>query len=230
MLRKLNRILRFGVSMLVGAVLFAPVSFSQVVTYKPYIQPGDNGPFGAKDQIVIAWQTNEASPNASAYSVEFGERVSDGRTVKPQARVVDNYLSADPSLPVPPTASGPHSNYSAVLKDLEYDTTYFYRVNGPGMPPGGFAASFHTRKRGDDFSFIVQGDEGFFPVVPVPAGSAPRIADYEARIVHLMYNAQNLMVPGVPKLPKADLALNTGDNGGQSRHRCNRGERQHARR
>jgi hypothetical protein len=183
-----------------------------VVTYKPYIQPGDNGSFGAKDQILVAWQTNEASPNASAYSVEFGLTDSYGRTVKSQARVVDNYLAADPGLPVPPTASGPHSNYSAALKDLEYNTIYFYRVSGPGLPAGGFTASFHTRKRGDDFSFIVQGDEGFFPVVPEPAGAPTRIADYEARIVHLMYNVQNLLVPGAPKLPKADLALNTGDN------------------
>jgi uncharacterized repeat protein (TIGR01451 family) len=190
-----------------------PPAAVQNVTYKPYIQPGDNGPFGPMDQIVIAWQTDEASPNPGAFTVQFGERPSYGRSVTPQGRVVDNYLSADPTLPAPlPTASGPHSNYSAVLKDLEYDTTYFYRVNGPGMPPRGFAASFHTRKRGDDFSFLVQGDEGFFPVVPVPAGSAPRIADYEARIVHLMYNVQNLSVPGVPKLPKPDLALNTGDN------------------
>jgi len=191
----------------------APRAAGQNVTYKPYIQPGDNGPFGAKDQMVIAWQTDEASPNSGAFTVQFGQSVSYGQSVTPQGRVVDNYLAADPTLPAPlPTASGPHSNYSAVLKDLEYDTTYFYRVNGPGMPPGGFAASFHTRKRGDDFSFLVQGDEGFFPVVPVPAGSAPRIADYEARIVHLMYNVQNLLVPGVPKLPKPDLALNTGDN------------------
>jgi Calcineurin-like phosphoesterase/Domain of unknown function DUF11 len=212
MLGKLQRVVCLGVSITASAVLIAPAALAQVVTYKPYIQPGDNGPFGAKDQIVVAWQTNEASPNASAYSVEFGKSTSYGRSVKPQARIVDNYLAADPSLPVPPTASGPHSNYSAVLGDLEYNATYFYRVNGPGMPAGGFTASFHTRKRDDEFSFIVQGDEGFFPVVPVPTGSAPRIADYEARIVHLMYNVQNLTVPGVPKLPKADLALNTGDN------------------
>jgi hypothetical protein len=199
-----------AVALLVSAVLTAPAAFSQVVTYKPYIQPGDNGPFGAKDQIVVAWQTNEASPKASAYSVEFGRSASYGRTVTPQARVVDNYLAADPTLPVPPTASGAHSNYAAVLDDLEYDATYFYRVSGPGLPASGFAASFHTRKRGDNFSFIVQGDEGFFPVVP--GANPPRFADYEARIIHLMYNVQNLSVPGAPKLPKADLALNTGDN------------------
>jgi acid phosphatase type 7 len=206
---KLRRVLFVAGALLVSAA-FATAAFSQVVTYKPYIQPGDNGPFGTKDQMVVAWQTNEASPKASAYSVEFGRGVSYGRSVMPQARVVDNYLAADPALPVPPTASGAHSNYSAVLGDLEYNTTYSYRVNGPGMPAGGFAASFRTRKRGDDFSFIVQGDEGFFPVVP--GANPPRIADYEARIVHLMYNVQNLSVPGAPKLPKADLALNTGDN------------------
>lgn len=76
MLGKLQRVLRFAVFVMVSAVLLAPAAFSQVVTYKPYIQPGDNGPFGAKDQMVVAWQTNEASPNASAYSVEFGKTVS----------------------------------------------------------------------------------------------------------------------------------------------------------
>jgi hypothetical protein len=139
----------------------------------------------------------------------FSQNVTYKPYITPQARVVDNYLAADPALPVPPTAPGPHSNYSAVLADLEYDTTYSYRVDGPGMPRGGFVASFHTRKRGDEFSILVQGDEGFFPVVP---GTPARLADYEARIVHLMYNVANLSVPGVPKLPKPDLALNTGDN------------------
>jgi hypothetical protein len=188
----------------------APRAAAQQVTYKPYIQPGDNGPFGAKDQMVIAWQTDEASPNPSAFNVQFGQSVSYGQSVTPQGRVVDNYLSADPALPVPPTASGPHSNYAAVLNGLDYDTTYFYRVNGPGMPDGGFAASFHTRTRDDQFSFLVQGDEGFFPV---EANSNPlRLADFEARIGNLMYNVQNLKVPGVPDLPKPNLALNTGDN------------------
>ena len=212
MIRKRQRVLSFAASLAFCAALAAPAAFSQNVTYKPYIQPGDNGSFGAKDQIVIAWQTDESAPNTPAYSVQFGESSSYGWKVAPQARVVDNYLAADPTLPVPPTASGPHSNYSAVLKGLEYDTTYFYNVSGPGMPSGGFAASFHTRKRGDSFSFIVQGDEGFFPSVPVPPGTAARMADYEARIIHLMYDVQNLSVPGAPKLPKADLALNTGDN------------------
>jgi uncharacterized repeat protein (TIGR01451 family) len=188
----------------------APRAAGQNVTYKPYIQPGDNGPFGAKDQMVIAWQTDEASPNPGAFTVQFGESDSYGQSVTPQGRVVDNYLSADPSLPVPPTSSGPHSNYSAVLTGLEYNTTYFYLVTGPGLPSGGFASHFRTRKRGDDFSFLVQGDEGFFPV---ETNSNPlRFADFEARITHLMYNVHHLEVPGVPHLPNPDLALNTGDN------------------
>jgi hypothetical protein len=201
---------RAAVLALVVAFSMAPRAAGQNVTYKPYIQPGDNGPFGPTDQMVIAWQTDEASPNAGAFTVQFGESVSYGQSMIPQGRVVDNYLSADPALPIPITASGPHSNYAAILKGLEYNTTYFYRVSGPGMPSGGFAASFHTRKRGDDFSFLVQGDEGFFPVEP---NSNPlRFADFEARITHLMYNVHHLEVPGVPHLPKPDLALNTGDN------------------
>jgi hypothetical protein len=188
----------------------APRATAQNVTYKPYIQPGDNGPFGPTDQIVIAWQTDEASPSPGEFTVQFGESPSYGRSVTPQVRGVDNYLSADPSLPVPPTSSGPHSNYSAVLKGLEYNTTYFYLVAGPGLPRGGFAAHFHTRKRGNDFSFLVQGDEGFFPAEA--NSNPPRLADFEARIIHLMYNVHHLEVPGVPHLPKPDLALNTGDN------------------
>ena len=210
MIRKQHRALSFVLSLLTCALLAAPGAFAQTVTYKPYIQPGDNGAFGHNDQALVAWQTDESSPSASGYSVEFGTSPSYGATVTPQVRVVDNYLAADPVLPVPPTASGPHANYSAVLANLDYDTTYFYRVAGPGMPQGGFAASFHTRKRGDDFSFLVQGDEGFFPVVP--GSNPPRIANYEGRIVHLMYNVATLSVPGAPKFPKPDLALNTGDN------------------
>jgi hypothetical protein len=197
-------------AIVVALFSLAPRAAGQNVTYKPYIQPGDNGPFGAKDQMVVAWQTDEASPNPSAFTVQFGESPSYGRSVTPEGRVVDNYLSADPSLPMPLTASGPHSNYAALLKGLEYNTTYFYRLSGPGMPSGGFAASFRTRKRGDEFSFLVQGDEGFFPAET--NSNPPRLADFEARIIHLMYNVHHLEVPGVPHLPKPDLALNTGDN------------------
>src|SRR6267143_159478 len=68
--------------------------------------------------MVVAWQTDESSPNPGAFTVQFGKSVSYGQSVTPQGRVVDNYLSADPALPVPPTASGPHSNYAAVLKGL----------------------------------------------------------------------------------------------------------------
>jgi hypothetical protein len=91
-------------------------------------------------------------------------------------RVVDNYLAADPALPVPPTAPGPRVNYTAVLDDLDFDTTYYYRVSGPGLPAPGFTASFKTRTRSHRFSFLVQGDEGFFPAVP--NSSPARIADY----------------------------------------------------
>jgi len=192
------------------AVCFAPLSVAQNVTYKPYIELGDAGSFAPSDQMVVAWQTDEKSPNPPAYVVEFGTTPSYGTSMTPSARVVDNYLAADLSLPTIPTASGPHSNYTAVLKNLTYDTTYFYRVSGPGMPAGGFAASFHTRKQSDQFSFLVQGDEGFFP--PLPGSNPPRLANYEARIVHVMYNAENLSVPGTPQLPHPDLALNTGDN------------------
>ena len=196
----------------------APVAFGQQVTFAPYIQLGDNGPFGPTDQIVIAWQTDETTPKNSAYKVEFqaadaqgwGHAERNWTPVTPQARVVDNYLAADPSLPVVAGAYGPHSNYIAVLRDLKYDTEYKYRVTGPGMPSGGFSSTFHTRKRGPVFSFVVEGDEGFFPVVP---NSDPSIiVDYEARIAHLVYNAADLSVPGVPSRPAPDFIINTGDN------------------
>ena len=197
--------------LLTAAVTAAPAAFSQQVTFAPYLQLGDNGPFGPADQVVVAWQTNETSPSASAYKVEFQEL--HGRhhfSVMPKARVVDNYLAADASLPAIPGAYGAHSNYTAVLSGLEYDTEYQYRVTGPGLPSGGFSANFHTRTRRSEFSFIVVGDEGFFPVVP--NSSPATIIDYEARIAHLINDAPNLVVPGVPRLPESHLILDTGDN------------------
>ena len=207
----------FQVLMIAIGTAVAPAAFSQQVTFAPYLQLGDNGPFGPTDQMVIAWQTDEASPTASAYKAEFHssdeERGSDDQrrmAVTPKARVVDNYLAADPSLPAIAGAYGAHSNYTAVLSGLKYDTEYQYRVTGPGMPAGGFTASFHTRTRRPEFSFIVVGDEGFFPVVP---NSNPAIVvDYEARIAHLINNVANLSVPGAPRLPTANLILDTGDN------------------
>ena len=201
-----------------AGVVLAPMAFGQQVTFAPYIQLGDNGPFGPTDQIVIAWQTDEAAPKTSAYKVEFQAADEHDRdhssrnwnSVTPQARVVDNYLAADSSLPPVSGAYGAHSNYVAVLRGLRYDAEYKYRVTGPGLPGGGFTASFHTRTRGSAFSFIVEGDEGFFPVVP---NSDPSIiVDYEARIAHLINNAANLQVPHVPSRPAPDFIINTGDN------------------
>ncbi|HKW34370.1 MAG TPA: hypothetical protein VJN92_15265 [Candidatus Acidoferrum sp.] len=101
---------------LAAAMSLAPGAGAQNVTYKPYIELGDAGSFGASDQMVIAWQTDEVSPNPSVYKVEFGTTPSYGASGTSSARVVNNYLAADPTLPVPPTASGPHSDYLAVLK------------------------------------------------------------------------------------------------------------------
>jgi hypothetical protein len=195
----------------IASVILAPPAFSQQVTFFPYIQLGDSGAFGPSDQIVIAWQTDEAVPNASAYKVTLrASGDDDSHAVQPSARIVDNYLAADPTLPSIPGAYGAHSNYTAVLRGLQYDTTYHYFVTGPGMPSGGFAASFHSRKRGPVFSFAVEGDEGYFPVVP---NSTPaRIVDYEARIAHLVYNAASIQLPNQPMRPEPDLVLNTGDN------------------
>ena len=195
---------------LIAGVALAPAVFGQQVTFSPYIQLGDNGALGPTDQIVIAWQTDSTSPKPSAYKVEFQASERDRRSVTPQGRVIDNYLAADPSLPAIPGAYGAHTNYTAVLSGLRYDTQYQYRVTGPGMPSGGFTSSFHTRKLGNVYSFVVVGDEGFFPTVP---NSDPAvIVDYEARIAHLIHEAPSLSVPGVPALPPSDFILNTGDN------------------
>src|SRR5215472_16002282 len=95
----------------VVAVSFASRASAQNVTYKPYIELGDAGSFGPSDQMVVAWQTDEKTPNPAAYLVEFGTTASYGASLTPSARVVDNYLSAGATLPVPPTAPGAHSNY-----------------------------------------------------------------------------------------------------------------------
>jgi uncharacterized repeat protein (TIGR01451 family) len=182
---------------------------AQQITYTPYIQPGDNGPFGPADQMVIAWQTNESAPHASAYTVQFGTSNSYGQTAAVTGRVINNYLAADTTLPAIPTATGPRVNYTAVLTNLNYDTTYSYNVTGPGLPSQGAGSSFRTRTRSGQFSFLVEGDEGFFPA---EAGTPTRNANFEARIVHSMYNVHNLSLPGQPTLPSASLTLNTGDN------------------
>src|SRR5215471_10346544 len=87
---------------------------TQMVTYLPYIQPGDNGPFGPKDQMIVTWQTNESSPVTSAYSVQFGKSSTTLQTAPVNARVVDNYLASDPQFTglVLPFAYGAHSNYT----------------------------------------------------------------------------------------------------------------------
>jgi uncharacterized repeat protein (TIGR01451 family) len=187
-----------------------PAALAQTVTYAPYIQLGDNGTFGPTDQIVIAWQTNETSPKPGNYAVSYGLTSATGSSATITGRVVDNYLSADPTLAALsiPTAYGAHVNYYAVLSGLNYATTYYYKVTGAGMPSNGFTATFNTRKQGSTFSFIVQGDEGFFPAIP----NNSNIVNYEARIAHLMNNVSTLTVAGLPPVPPADIILNTGDN------------------
>src|SRR5260370_29150106 len=105
--------------------------------------------------MVIAWQTDESAPNASSYKVVLRGNENERRSVVPSARVIDNYLAADPTLPTIPGAYGPHSNYTAVLGGLTYDTEYHYVVTCPGMPSGGLSPSLHTRETLPRFSFSV---------------------------------------------------------------------------
>lgn len=198
-----------GLAMM-ACVLTTHAALSQQVTFFPYIQLGNNGTFGATDQVVIAWQTDETAPGAAAYRVEFGSHEHGSNVVHPTARIIANYLSADPALPTIPGAYGPHTNYTAVLRGLNYDTEYRYVVTGPGMPNGGFSASFRTRKNGSVFSFAVEGDEGFFPVVP--NSNPARIVDYEARIAHLIFDAAKIPLTNQAPRPEPDFVLNTGDN------------------
>jgi hypothetical protein len=209
MLRFIRHTLSAAALVAAGLAVAMTPTASTTVTFLPYIMPGDNGPLGKWDQMVVAWQTDESSPG-SDYSVDFGTTPSYGHSATAVGRVVDQYLSADPVLSALsiPTAYGPHVDYSAVLSGLKYHEEYFYRVSGPGLPAGGFQGSFHTRKRGDRFSFQVMGDEGFFPGI----SGSPRIENWEARVIHTMYHAQELSFPGEPQLPRPDLALVTGDN------------------
>jgi hypothetical protein len=196
------------------ALLLLPATLvgAQTVTYRPYIQPGDNGTFGPTDQMVVAWQTDEAHPSPALYSVQFGRSLDNLEPAPIGARIVDDYLSADSQFAslILPFKYGAHSNYTAVLSHLDYATTYFYRVTGPGLPSGGFVSSFHTRKKGGHFVFQVQGDEGYYP--NIPGTNPPLVANYEARIINTMFNAASVSLPGQPVLPPPDLALNTGDN------------------
>jgi hypothetical protein len=198
-----------GLAMM-ACVVITHAAFSQQVTFFPYIQLGDNGTFDATDQVVIAWQTDETAANGPAYRVEFRSHEHGSQIVHPSGRVIANYLSADPALPTIPGAYGPHTNYTAILRGLSYDTDYRYVVTGPGMPNGGFSASFRTRKRGPVFSFAVEGDEGYFPVVP--NSNPARIVDYEARIAHLIFDAAKIPLANQPPRPEPDFILDTGDN------------------
>jgi hypothetical protein len=196
-------------SVLLAALMTASAAVAATtVTYAPYIQPGDAGPLGERDQIVVTWQTNETVPNPAAYKVQFGLGESLFESAQVSGRVVDNYLAADPSLPVPPTAYGAHTNYTAVLRNLKPDAVYSYRVAGPGLPAGGFTSWFNTRKTSDRFSFLVMGDEGYFPT----RSGTTLVTDFFARIVHLMYNSGQISLPGQPMRPRGEFALNTGDN------------------
>ncbi|HWW84087.1 MAG TPA: metallophosphoesterase family protein [Vicinamibacterales bacterium] len=195
------------------AIWAAPAAAQVTVSYLPYIQPGDNGSFGPKDQMIVTWQTNESSPVTGAFTVEFGKSPSSLTTTAPvSARIVDNYLAADhqfDSLTLP-FKYGAHSNYTAVLSGLDYDTTYIYKVTGPGLAGGSFSSSFHTRKRGGHFVFQVQGDEGYYPGIPNTNPTV--VANYEARIINTMFNVASVSIPGQPAFTAPDFALNMGDN------------------
>src|SRR5580704_5067264 len=62
---------RLSILAATACIALAVPTLAQQVTFAPYIQLGDSGSFGFADQVVVAWQTNESTPNASAYRVEI---------------------------------------------------------------------------------------------------------------------------------------------------------------
>ena len=54
------------------------------------------------------------------------------------------------------------------------------------------------------------GDEGYFS--PTTVGSKHLLANFEAQIVHLLYGAGSISLPGQPMRPAADFNIVTGDN------------------
>jgi hypothetical protein len=56
--------------------------------------------------MVVAWQMNESAAYPSAYTVQLGTTSAHGQTATVSGRVINNYLSADTTLPAIPTATG----------------------------------------------------------------------------------------------------------------------------
>src|SRR5260370_2575547 len=107
-----RRQLGMFIAWVVGATASALAAGAPTITYQPYVEPGDASRLEDSDQLVIAWQTDEAIPNPAAFAVDFGRSHDYGRIAMASGRVVDNYLAADRTLPVPPTAPGPRVNYT----------------------------------------------------------------------------------------------------------------------
>jgi hypothetical protein len=90
---------RFHAPILSALLLLCASSLrAQSITYRPYIQPGDSGPFAPKDQMVVAWQTDESSLTPGAYAVQFGKSLTHLASAVTRARVVDDYLVGRPAV------------------------------------------------------------------------------------------------------------------------------------
>jgi len=72
----------FRAAALQATISFGVTLFAQQVTYAPYLQLGDNGPLGATEQVVVAWQTDETVPNATAYKVDFGTTTNCRKSIR----------------------------------------------------------------------------------------------------------------------------------------------------
>jgi ABC-type molybdate transport system substrate-binding protein len=76
-----NSLLNISTLAAAAVLTTAILANAQNVVYKPYIQPGDAGTFGAKDQMVIAWQTDEKTPSNTAYTWIMHTRADDQRLI-----------------------------------------------------------------------------------------------------------------------------------------------------
>jgi len=92
----MNRRLRCIAVMVLLSLLVLSVTLvrAQIVTFLPYIRPGDNGPFQAKDQMIVTWQANEPIASPGAYEVQLGKSLAELHSARVDARVGGRTLRA----------------------------------------------------------------------------------------------------------------------------------------
>lgn len=151
------------------------VAGAQEILVAPYLQPG-NAPDLDKEEKVIIWQTDDVVGN---FKVEFSEGASFSENKEAKINSVRlNFPGASSKL------------YRARLKNLKFDSSYFYRVSLNNLILA--EHSFNTRSRTSRTRFAVFADVG--------AGS-----DAQAAIAYRVWlqEPQFVLIPG-------DVAYNSG--------------------